>query len=207
MTQLLLEDRLPPGTFFADLTAEQIRAIQLVEAIGTRLEIERPEMADMYREGRSYLEIAFHYIPFDAEHFPGVAQKAVGYAIRKLIPSNEQAELTRKHRGSVLEDNVGGYDSPEFITQCKSAAKRRHELHGVDTDAMIKGRGRTPWTDIEKAYVTALSQNPLFQHRKGSIAGTPNYVLITEMVNNLFHDGQPIRYTNSVASFVRDTRR
>ena len=178
-----------------------------MESIGTRLEVEHPEMAEMYRQGHPYLEIAQHYIPHDAEYFPQVAQKAVGYAIRRIIPLDEQVELTKQHRSVQLEKNMGGYDSLAFIEQCKMAAQRRHELHGVDTDAMIRGRGRTPWTDVEKAFVLRLSQNPTYQHHSGSIAGTPDYTVIAEQTNIEFHEEQTIRYVNSIASFVRDARR
>ncbi|OGH88340.1 MAG: hypothetical protein A3J93_04780 [Candidatus Magasanikbacteria bacterium RIFOXYC2_FULL_42_28] len=80
-------------------------------------------------------------------------------------------------------------------------------MHGVDTEAMIRGRGREPWSLSEKVLVNDLVINPNFQHQSGSIKGTPDHKKIADELNRLFHDDQKIRTSNSVGSLVSDIRR
>jgi len=205
-------DFIPPGTFYAEgddeLTRERILAIQLVEDIGNQLALDYPEIVELYKDPTLRLiDIAYKYFPKeDVDKYPEVYSKAVGYAIRQLNPTDEQAEFTRQHRQYVAELNFN-LNSPEFIEQCRAAAKKRHELHGVNTEAMIRGRGREPWSLAEKALVGELIENLNFQHQKGSIKGRPDYNKIAAELNRLFHDNQEIRKSNSVGSLVRDKRR
>lgn len=205
-------DFIPPGTFYAEgndkLTRERILAIQLVEEIGSKLASEHPEIAELYKDpSLRLIDIAYQIFPKEyVDQFPEVYNKAVGYAIRQLNTTEEQSELTSQHRRHIATLNFN-LDSVEFITQCKEAAKKRHELHGVDTEAMIRGRGREPWSLPEKALVSDLVINPNFQHQGGSIKGSPDYKKIADELNRLFHDGQEIRTGNSVGSLVRDIRR
>lgn len=205
-------DFIPPGTFYANgddkLTDDRIRAIQLVEKIGNELAVEHPEIAQLYEDPTIRLiDIAYKVFPKeDVDQYPEVYKRAVGLAIRQINPANEQAELTRRHRQLIAESNFD-LNSPKFIAQCRAAAKRRHELHGVDTDAMVRGRGREPWSLAEKALVNDLIISPDFQHQSGSIKGTPNYEKIADELNRLFQNKQKIRTSNSVGSLVRDIRR
>ena len=207
-----IEDIIPAGVFYSDsdFTDSQIRAIQLVNKIGTRLAQEHPEIAELYRQGgdfQRYIDIATQYIP-DSEQYPEVASKAVGYAIRSLIPEEERKEISSSRNAQRLENFFGGFESENFIEHCKRAAQKRHEGDiGVDVNAMLEGRGRTPWSEEEKKYITELTQNPQYQHQTGSQTGRPNYELIALELNIQFHDCEEVRYANSVASLVRDTRR
>lgn len=210
MAPLSIEDVIPEGTFYSELTENQVRALQLVRQIGDRLMSDHPEIADLYRQGSdfyTYIQVAQQYLS-ESEQFPQVASRAVGYAIRKLIPPEELAEIRRARRANRLEDIFGGFDSEQFIEHCRNAATRRHELMiGVNTEAMIRARGRTPWSNEEKQYALDLSNNPTYQHQNGSHKGRPDYELIALALNIKYHTCEEVRYTNSVASFIRDTRR
>lgn len=205
-------DFIPAGTFYAEgndeLTRERILAIQLVEKIGNQLAAEHPEIVELYKNpSLRLIDIAYQFFPKEyVDQFPEVCNKAVGYAIRQLNSAEEQAELTRQHRQHIatLNFNLG---SAEFIAQCKEAAKKRHEMQGINTEAMIRGRGREPWSLSEKALVNDLVINPNFQHQSGSIKGSPDHKKIADELNRLFHNGQEIRTSNSVGSLVRDIRR
>lgn len=205
-------DFIPPGTFYAEgndgLTRERILAIQLVEEIGNQLASKHPEIVELYRDPTLRLiDIAYRIFPKEyVDQFPEVCNKAVGYAIRQLNPTEEQSELTRQHRQHIATLNFD-LGSLKFIAQCKEAARKRHELYDVDTAAMIRGRGRKPWSLTEKALVNDLVINLNFQHQSGSVKGSPNYQKIADELNRLFHDGQEIRTSNSVGSLVRDIRR
>lgn len=210
MSPLTIEDVIPEGTFYSELSENQVRALQLVRKIGDRLVSDHPEIADLYRQGddfRTYLKVAEQYLS-EAEQFPQVASRAVGYAVRKLILQEELAEIRRKRRAQQLEDIFDGFDSKQFREHCRNAANRRHELGiGVDTDAMVTARGRTPWSEDEKQYALNLSNNPAYQHQDGQHKGRPDYELIALALNIKYHNCDEVRYTNSVASFVKYTRR
>ena len=207
-----LIDMIPEGTFYAEnndkLTRERILAIQLVEKISQQLITEHPEITELYEDPSNRLiDIAYNFFPKEyVDQYPEVCSKAVGLAIRQLNSEKKQVDLTKEHRQRLAEINFN-LGSQEFIEQCKEAAKKRHELHGVDTEAMIRGRGREPWNLAEKALVNDLINNPDFQHQAGSIKGTPNYQKIAEELNQLFHEEENIRTSNSVGSLVRDSRR
>jgi hypothetical protein len=210
MANSTIEDIIPYGTFNSELTEEQVRALELIRKIGEILVHNNPEIAELYRKGEefaTYLQIAKAYVP-DAEEFPGVASRAVGFAIRKLIPREELDRITKQRSAENLEEIFGGFNTECFKAHCVKAARKRHELDiGVDVAAMIRGRGRTPWSEEEKQCALGLSQSSEYQHTEGSIAGTPNYALIAAKLNSLYHDCSRVRYANSVASFIRDTRR
>src|SRR3989344_1530319 len=130
MSPLAIEDQIPGGTFYSELSENQVRALQLVRKIGDKLVSDHPEIADLYRQGddfRTYLRVAAQFLS-EAEQFPQVASRAVGYAVRKLIPQEELAEIRRERRAQQIEDIFDGFDSEQFREHCRNAAHKRHEL-------------------------------------------------------------------------------
>lgn len=205
-------DCIPAGTFYAEgndeLTRERILAIRLVEELGSSLAAEHPEIAAMYEDPAARLiDIARRVFPEEyVARYPEVCSKAVGWAIRNLHGREEQRELTKAHRRLIAELNFD-FRNPDFITQCREAAKTRHQLHGVDTEAMIRGRGREPWTVEESAITQDLILLPAFQHQSGSMKGLPHYAKIAAEINRLFHNGRSVRTATTIGCLIRDTRR
>jgi len=188
-----------------ELDPIQLAAIHRAIAWGEELAEHHPEVAELYRTTElSYWEIAQSILPPEALAISAqVATKAVGYAVRSLIPEEEQREITKRRRAAALLQKSGGLGTQAHRDHQIAANRRRHQLHGVDVGAMIRGRGRTPWTEDERNSVMALTRDPQFQHKKGA----PNYQAITFAINELFHQGDEVRYPNSVGSLVRDVRR
>lgn len=205
-------DFIPSGTFSAiedeNLTGDKIKAIQLVEEYGRNLVSSHPEIAEIYKDpSLRLIDIAKEvFPPEEIEKFPAVCSHAVGWAIRYLNPQLEQTKLTHEHRSYNIKLQFD-FKSPEFSKQCQEASKVRHEKHGVDTEVMIRARGREPWNLAERAMVRDLTVNPNFQHQGGSIKGWPDYEKIAYELNHYFHNDKVIRTANSVGSLVRDSRR
>lgn len=205
-------DFIPAGTFYAhgndELTRERILAIRLVEELGSSLTVEHPEIAAMYEDPAARLiDIARRVFPEEyVARYPEVCSKAAGWAIRNLHGREEQRELTKAHRRLIAELNFD-FRHPDFITQCREAAKTRHQLHGVDTEAMIRGRGREPWTLEESAITQDLILLPAFQHQSGSMKGLPHYDKIAAEINRLFHNGRSVRTATTIGCLIRDMRR
>lgn len=205
---------IPPGTFHApsddELTGERVRAIQLVEQKGRWLiDNEGARIIQLYRTNPlcTGLDIALQvFPPEEVRKFPVVYRTAVSWALRRLLPKEEMDEITRHHWEEQLRSRVD-FSSQEFIRQCKQAAKRRHELHGVDTEAMIRARGRVPWSLAEKAMLNDLVNNPGFKRNRPGGKETLDYEGIAAELNRLFHEDKQVRYANSVRSIIADSRR
>lgn len=207
-------DAIPRGTFFSgEYTRKRVAAIRRIIVLGRELAKSHPEVADMYRainhsDPNRYIDIAKEFIPEIAETHPSFASRVVGYAVRQLIPIEEQAELTAKHKAKSLEKHLGGYGSEKHLKHQKNAARERHAKGiGVNVEAMLKGRGKIGWSEEEKKMVLELMiYDPEFQHQKGPQKGRPNYKVIAEVLNDMYHGGRPVRYANSILSLVSHDR-
>lgn len=205
MVEALLHDEIPSGTFYAgsDLTPEQVAAIRHVELLGSRLAEEQPELlSELARSVElRYLDIAESLIPEELERSPGIAEKAVGFAVRQLLPADELQELTHARRSLRLEKLMAAMGDVAFVEHQKSANRKSWEnRERPDVGAMLAGRGRTPWSESEKEVLKALLSDPVYQHQTGSQKGKPDYELIALELNISFHACDAIRYPNSVRS-------
>lgn len=147
----------PAGVFLAEQewTNERIAAIGFVEKRGKELIARHPEIAETYRKfpNLCYEDLAVMYMGGEAEAHPGVARKAVGYALKRLMSQEELAILTHNKRRDLLEIRTGGYDSEKFIERCRKAWQRKKELGQMNNpEAMTRGRGFIPWSKEERAF-------------------------------------------------------
>lgn len=196
-----MTDNFPRRTFYVDQNDSQLNAIKLIKALGDQLAAEKPEIADYYRDRTkllSQLDIARICLPEEAAKYPGVTKKAVGYALRKLIPPKECRELARIRYQKAANNNFDR--SPEIQSH---RATIRHQIHGVDVHAMLEGRGRIAWSTEEKELTKALALDSNYLTPKNA----PDTHKIATELNQRFHSGKNIRFANSVGSFLRDLRR
>lgn len=206
MSSLTHHDTIPEGTFYSEdglITPEQAAAIKHVELVGSRLAEEQPELVSELARNIAlrYVDIAERLIPEELENFPGVAEKAVGFAIRQLLPEAELDRLTHERRSLVLMRNMEALGNVAFMEHQKTASKKSWENRDrPDVDAMLAARGRIPWSDEEKEMLSQLLHNPEYQHETGSQKGKPNYEIIAIELNISFHDCEATRYPNSVRS-------
>ncbi len=193
----------PEGEYQASLSPEQVAALQLSREIAEKLIIEHPEVAELYEQGLSHMEIAELIIPNSVRKYPEVAKKAVGYAVRRILSPEKQEKLTRDHRRRTLSDAIGDRMSPENREIWRGAQATRTRIYGAATTAMIEGRGETPWSDDEKNTLRELLQDE--NYKKGN--GSPDYANIAQCLNNSYHNGEIVRREKSVGNYVRDLRR
>lgn len=200
------ETVVPEGLYFADdeefYSYTKIKAIQWTAEIGEALAKKHPEMADLYRDReqpKTYMDIAKIYIPDIADRYPSVAKKAVGEAVRRLIPESEQQELTAFHQAHSIEKWCD-FGSEEFRKQCTEAWRIRQGKYGTPVEALIRGRGQIPWSEEEKARLLELSDDPHYQH----LRGRPNYKKIAEALDSEFHSSKGIRNQKTVRNYSTD---
>jgi hypothetical protein len=198
------------------MTPSRVNAIKLVRKIGGRLAREHPEIADDYRKKGSsmqrYIDIARVYLgPVESDTFPEVCSKAVGYAVRKLMPPEEQKKLTKQHRTAhicgLVDEMFGGFDTPEWSEHCRHAQSQKGPVERSQLDAMIMARGQTPWSRLEMSCLLRLSNDPGYQYESGQWEGCPYYPKIAAELNRVFHNGQEIRNAKTVGSYKRDLAR
>lgn len=216
MPEVLNYDQIPLGTFFADgdLTPEQAAAIKHLERVGTQLIDECPEeLAELARDVTlRYEDIAAILTPEEHEQFPEVAEKAVGFAIRQLIPEEELQDLTHERRSLRMKERMSQMGDAAFRAHQQAASQaswsRRTEPDiQANVQAMLEARGRTAWNSSEKELLQKLLDDPTYQHQEGSHAGKPNYELIAIELNIAFHDCEPVRHVNSVRSMRNEFRK
>ncbi len=193
----------PEGEYHAIDSPEQAAAVKHSKRIAEELVIEHPEIADLYRQGLSYSEIAAQIIPNVMAEYPNIAPKAVGYAVRSINNPEEQKVLTSAHRQATLETTIGDRMSRENRKVWKRAQKKRTEEYGAPTNELIRGRGQTPWDEAQKMMLTQLLADA--QYKKEN--GTPDYASIAHQLNTRLHNGKPVRTSKSLGNYVRDLKR
>src|SRR3989338_4264901 len=194
---LTIAFRVPKGSYFSSgkYSPESVAAIQWTIELGNNLAKAHPEIADFYRDTnnfRSYLEIAQMYIPGLAENYPMVASKAIGYAVRQLIPPEEQETLTSLHRADTLDSWVSRFTEEEWRELSRGGCRKRQEMYGAPIEALIRGRGQIPWSDEERGYLFCLINNPGYHHQSGHSAGPPDFSKIAPELNVKYHKGETI---------------
>lgn len=195
--------KVPEGSYFADLTEEQIIAFKHINRLKELLIKNHPNICDLYEEGFSYLEIATLLIPEETENFPYVCQKAVGLAIREINPPEIQAEITQEHRRRNLEELIGDRNSPENLRIWRIAQQTRTKLHGAAVKEMVEARGQTLWSIEEKTLFFELVKNPNFLKENKAI----NYELIAQTLNERFHNSKEVRTEKSLKNYrTNETR-
>ena len=199
---------IPPGVFWGtnDYTPKRIAAMHRVQHLGSLLAAEHPEIADLYcdvERALTCLEIARRFIPQDEiTRSPDVAAKAVVFALGLLLPEDERRAITHERRRRHIRARWD-FTSEEFRNHCRIASCIRHEKHGVNVGAMLRGRGRIGWTQEEKRLLAELVSSGAFQNASGNA----DYGRIAQHLNTLFHEGRWVRYTNSCRSMMADARR
>lgn len=191
-------------------TPEQIAIMRKVHKFGAELAASHPEVADLYRDMDrllTYFDIAAEYIPELYSQNPMFASRIVGHAVRLLIPSEEQQQLTSQRRAEYLKRQIASMSEEDYKKHQENAARSRN-LQYSSIEAMVRGRGQLPWGLEEKAMVIDLMvHDPEYQHSGGSQKGRPDYLKIADEINLIYHQGNPIRLSQNIGDMVRDERR
>ncbi len=200
-----------PAEFSApagDYGKSRVLGILFARELGEQLVGTNPEVAELYiATGLSYSDIARQVIPGIASSFPRVAEVAVGNAVRGIIPPEELGPIVARKRAAAMEALVASRSADEQREHQSAAGKRRQKLHGPNVEAMVRGRGRTMWSENEKSLAVALSRFPEFQSKSPHHKGEANHEDIALALNELFHDGREVRRKGGVNKTVNALKR
>ena len=194
---------MPEGEYHSIETPQQAAAVEYTHEVGAKLAIDFPGMAQLYREGMTQAQIAEKIIPEFFKLHPEIAEKSVGVAIRSLMDPVELAEIAKRRWAETLERWIGDRRSEANRQVWRRAQATRTKMYGAPTEAMIKGRGQTPWSQAEKDKLEELLKNSEYINEKGH----PDYQQIAMELNGACHNGNGIRNTKSLSNYVHDQTR
>lgn len=136
----------------------------------------------------------------------GLKAKELGLGVHART-EDEQREHGREHGLRAKAEGKGIF---ALTTEQKRELGRRNYLNGVGihgrTSEQMSEDGRkaalacgfTLWNNDEVQYVRYLTQQSEYQHKSGRHVGSPDRKLITEKVNEVFHQGKNVRTTGSI---------
>ncbi|RJQ38962.1 hypothetical protein C4559_00030 [Candidatus Microgenomates bacterium] len=182
------------------LTREQIIAIRNAEKFGKELAANLPQIAQLYRDGTTSIELGKQYqeeMNIIAKGAKFSNYYAIMYALSQLIPAKEMREIGKehmKHAGEKCRDEkLGFFGADEEKMQAarfKGLSTQRERGIGIFTsdpakihEAAIRrviAQGKRPITDKEREYLLKLYNDPDFQHKSGPSKGKPDYSLIAK---------------------------
>ena len=172
-----------------------------------------PEIAKEYIEGSSRREIAEHHDISEVYGVsPQVAIRAVGHAIRGYEGGLEVNEFPGLIRDKETLDAICEQHKSDALSNNRAQAFRNgigRMTHEEQTEARRKGgktsienQGYIPWSNDECEAAYELSLLPEYRNSKGV-----NHNSLKGIINELFHDGQPVRTYNSIRSSVLFTKK
>jgi len=212
---LLNSERGVPEGSYLELSGDyQGYAIELGIVLGLKLGCDKSVMQQILADYRNLEEFQTLYemglkygVDEGGKHSYEVVRHAVGYAVAEIMPSEELGDLRAKRKVRSLELQVGGFDSDECRERATLACVKRNEIHGAPIEALIRGRGQTPWTDAEKECLFGLLDNAEYRLEGGKHPNAPDYELLALELNMQFHDSEEVREAKKVGNYVRDARR
>jgi len=207
--------KMPPGYFLAFRKAIDIQR-------------DHPEIADLYRAGKSYSMIVrklglrkkyqvTKVIACSACQIAIAGTKCGDFEVPGLIPKETErlklAEIHNRENGERLHKKGKGI----FNMSAEEVKKVRKKLDRLAAVMMQKRHGYKPWVRRRKVgqrivpsevqYAYRLSQQIRYQHKDGSTKGDPLWAKITEALNDRYHRGAKIRTATAVKNKVYKYKR
>lgn len=189
------------------LSKKSAAVLITARSLTPKLTEEHPEIADLYRDTTLTTdEIARKVAPEVADTFPNAARAAVTNALGELIPKEERAAITHKRQQNNLNNKMAALGDEGYRAHQAEAARQRHLKHGVDSEAMTRGRGIVPWTELERQFAFFLRSQQDYQYQSGPNKGHPNQSKIAEALNNTFHKDKSERNRDSIRGLFNDPK-
>lgn len=181
---------------------------------GKRLQIDHPEIAEMYRDGLSRRSIADRLNVGDEYSVTTTtAEMSVHYALtgydgnydlhessfKGIIPDDERGEIAKKHRKDAAS-SIGSY--------CVEHGVGIHGMTQEQRDEMLIRRGIKPAVLGEQEFIFESSSNPDYFHDEThNSRGKPSYQKIADATNQKFHNGESVRNKGYVANIIQRERK
>lgn len=198
----------------------QVSAINASAYEAVRLIEDRPDIADMYRGGKTREEIAGALGMLGNGISTSAAISAVTFALtggvldgepfEGLMSEQEAREIASKNNLRAIEtmrENEEGIFNLESRRKAGGVAGRLCYQNGTGVFSLSDGeraensrkgvlaRGIVPWTRSEIFYVYVSSKIPSLRKGRGVDTGT-----IADHLNNTYHSGDPVRNKQNVSA-------
>jgi len=187
-------------------TPEKFGAIGRSIELGRTLQLDLPEVADLYRKYNlaqivNILNIKSRYGVNDKVAINGVQKAIAGYDGRFKIEGKDIeryegliTDLEERRELRTWHKTNGGRNRGLLVfSRGTGIFERTREEHFLDSregglNSMIN-QGKTPWMDAERESAYELSLIPEYTHR-----------LIARELNDEYHDGNKVRWESSVCT-------
>ena len=164
------------------LSPAQAAAVKWRIEVGEKIAREYPQIAASYRAGRYQSDIAVEY-GFEGKYnlnSEKMAEDAVGYALKMLIPKDEMQRLGAEHKLEAQKES--GLEAKKRGDGIFAMSKRKHVLTGrkgaekmmkeglgifkpgyerKPGENNIRSHGQIPWTDEQRVYFAELKSQGL----------------------------------------------
>jgi hypothetical protein len=211
------------------LSRSQAAAIGISAALGRTLQAEYSDILELYRAGETLAGIEERYSiaarhdvskdtaiialtaalrghkgGFRVPAYGGLADKAELDDLARRRSSENLRNIAPELRTEVAREN----GTALYERRAGLFSSTRSELQEFARRAAI-ARGLTPWipqaegrpSELDFAYT--LFQSQLYRHPPGSISpGKPNWGLIADHVNKVYHNGASVRTKNSLSKAI-----
>lgn len=194
------------------LRGDQIAAITQMKKLGSQLATERgDEIATWTRDigyFQTFPEMAVKIHPDIEGNQTKISffARAIQHATELLIPDEERILLSERRRAMQLERIAGsaGSEKRRELARKAALAKVAAGQH-PDIRKMTLARGKIPWdSEAERERIVELCSNPQFILPN---YGYPDYKTITQVINQEFHAGNPVRVRQAVKENYKVFRR
>lgn len=213
--------------------SSQAAAIKTAAKLGVRLQIEHPEVAELYRRGFSYRRIQSHlsipelYGTTEAVALNAARCAIAGYAgglgieqYDGIIALEELKTLEQAHQKenqrAAKENKLGiwGLSKEQLKRTGKKALEQKLGVHSFTHEELREAsalgsiaRGYIQWTEEEIQDAVSMSQSPEYQHHSGRVIGRPNMELIAQVLNSRYHNNTQVRKPKSVTKQIYRQRK
>lgn len=208
----------------------KVSAIKLARRLGRVYSIRRPDIAEMFRQGLTHLEIAVEIGLYRERGgvTKRVAEEAVyyslhghpgGYGINSypgLMSREELREIDSLRRKTYLRkagSASAAVQKKERIGIFGLSSRQKSEAGKRGAEKSLKVQGITPWIkgqgylfdEIACAYL--LSIHPSYQFQEGINKGKPNCREIANLLNEIYHNNEEIRTKATVTATLHYYRK
>jgi hypothetical protein len=150
----ILEDKLPRGTFFADLEDSQFSAIKHAVRLGKELQSLTPKIAQDFRNGKSLSKIA-EELGLETDH--NISKSTSITAVRYALSG---------YRGNFTFVPESAYEGLIPLSEYESLVKNHHSENGKKICDQMKKERRGVFVISDKQRAKCLDQGRLTQKIK-----------------------------------------
>jgi len=176
----------------------QERAIfRVYRVVNDLLNNHAEDLVKLYNDTeKPLLDIAREIYGEKVDKYPDKYISAVGEACRRLVPDEKRLEVRKKRLGRFLTNKIES--DPNWYEKVSRLGGEANAQRVTQKDIikMHRGRGIKEWQTGEREELFELVKDPNFSYTAGNKVPRPDYELIAEFLNEKYHGGEKVRFSD-----------